>query len=564
MPQGGATPGSDDVLDLRGYVAVLRRRWRAIVLIAAAAATLAFVLSFQQAERYRAESDVLIEQPSGESIFGAEERPQQDSARTLNNAVRQVEAGYVVEAVEAAYDGPLDPEDVRAAVVSEETDVIRVHTTAGDPDEAAALVNTYVDTFLDVIRQQRVDDLTAAAEEVQARLDDIAQEITEVRAPLEAAELALAADPDDEGLIAQRNLAASRIASRLAGLDGRQAFYLGQLQDLQLSAGFAQGSGAEVLNRADVPTVPISPRPARDAAIALLLGLVLGVGVAFLVDNLDERIRSISDLERATDGMPTLALVPEAQTSGGPTFVAARDDPRSPTAEAYRSLRTAVKFAAIDREIKVILVTSGAAGEGKTTTAANLAIALSQGGDRVAVVCCDLRRPTMHERFDLPQVPGFTDVLVGDVSLSAALRRYEGSIMVLPAGSHAPNPSELLSTTRAAGVIAALSEEFDFVVLDSTPVLPVTDAMVVSRLVDATVLVVDARSTRRNAIRRTLQLLAQVSAPVLGIALNGVPQGDDYGLSYGYGGYGAADDDADPARNGRRQAGEQQPTSTST
>jgi capsular exopolysaccharide synthesis family protein len=161
-------------------------------------------------------------------------------------------------------------------------------------------------------------------------------------------------------------------------------------------------------------------------------------------------------------------------------------------------------------------------------------MALAQGGDRVAVVCCDLRRPRVQDRFDVPLTPGLTDVLLGEATLAQGLRRYDPNVLVLPAGTPPPNPSELLSTNKAGAVIRALAEEFDVVLVDTPPVLPVTDALVVSRIVDATIVVVDSRSTARKAVGRTLQMLGQVSAPVLGIVLNGLPEGNGYGYGYGY------------------------------
>jgi capsular exopolysaccharide synthesis family protein len=198
-----------------------------------------------------------------------------------------------------------------------------------------------------------------------------------------------------------------------------------------------------------------------------------------------------------------------------------------------------VKFAALDRPLKVIQVTSPSQGEGKTTVTANLAVAFAQGGDRVAVVCCDLRRPRVQDRFDVELTPGLTDVLVGDAALAGALRRYTSNVLILPAGSPPPNPSELLSSKKASAVLRALSEEFDVVLVDSPPVLPVTDALIVSRMVDATLLVVDSRSTARKAVTRSLQMLGQVNAEVLGAVLNGLPAGGQYGYGYGYG-YGSA------------------------
>ena len=289
-----------------------------------------------------------------------------------------------------------------------------------------------------------------------------------------------------------------------------------------------------MVKKADVPSGPVSPNPVRDGAVALVLGLVLGVGVAFLVDTLDERIRNTSDLERITGGLPTLALIPAVERGHDATFVAARDDMQSAAAEAFRSLRTALKFAAIDNPLEVIQVTSATSGEGKTTTVANLAVALAQSGDRVAVVCCDLRRPKLQERMGVSLTPGLTDVLLGEATLDEAVRRYDTNVFVLPAGTPPPNPSELLSSHKAAAVIRALAEKVDLVLIDCTPVLPVTDALVVSRLADATIVVADSRTTERKAVRRTLQLLSQVNAPVIGVVLNGLPEGGEYGYGYGY------------------------------
>jgi succinoglycan biosynthesis transport protein ExoP len=557
----------DDELDLRAYLAVLRRRWTAIVLVTLLAVGAAVGLSVRQEERYRAEADVLIRQRTTESLFTEDPvRNAQDAERQLNNEVRVLESGAIVGAVEVAYDGPLDPDDVEASVSSDTSDVVTVSMTATDPAAAAELVNAYVTTFIEARRQQRVDELLAAGSEIRIQIDELTAELAAVRAPLDAVDAELAADPDDPVLLARRETLASQLAVELTTLEGRRSFYEQQLEDLELTAGITSSGGAQVLTQAEVPEDPVSPRPLRDGAIALVLGLVLGVGIAFLVDNLDERIRGIGDLDRVSGGLPTLAVVPEVEGRTPGNYVATRDDPRSGMAEAFRSLRTAVKFAAIDKPIRVVQVTSPGAGEGKTTTVANLALALSQGGDRVAVVCCDLRRPTVHERFDLSQTPGFTDVLVGDETLSNALRRYEGTLMVLPAGSHAPNPSELLSSERAHNVISALAEQFDIVVVDTPPVLPVTDALVVSRLADATLVVVDARTTRRNGLRRTFQLLGQVNAPVLGTVLNGASSdgGYGYGYGYGYGGYGHEPygRDVGGRRRGRRRRGIGEPVTT--
>lgn len=528
-------PQDEDAVDLRAYLAVLGRRWKVVCIVVAVTLVAALALSLSQGKRYRAESELLIRARSPENVIS--ETPvvaANEAARQLNNEVRLFESQLVREAVEEAYDGPLDVDDVSAAVVSDTADVVRASVTASDPEDAAELVNVYVSTFLEVRRTQRVEELLAVGTEMRTKIDELSAQIAEIRAPLDDVERRLSENPSNTSLLAQRNELAESLAPQLTPLESQRAFYQSELQQLDFVADVEQAGGAQVLTTAEAPDSPVSPNPLRDGAVALVLGAVLGVGVAFLVDTLDERIRTPADLERLGGGLPTLALIPESPRGTDPTFVAARDDARGPVAEAFRTLRTAVKFAAINHPIGVIQVTSATAGEGKTTTVANLAVALAQGGDRVAVVCCDLRRPRLQERLGVSLVPGLTDVLLGEVTLDEAVRRYDANVFILPAGSLPPNPSELLSSQKAAAVIRALAEKVDLVVIDCTPVLPVTDALVVSRMSDATIVVADSRATDRKALRRTLQLLGQVNAPTIGLVLNGLPEGGDYGYGYGY------------------------------
>ncbi len=497
------SPRTDEELDLRAYLAVIAKRWKVIFGVALVAVVAAVLYVVQQDASYKAEAELLVRQSESATIIGDQVVNANEAARQLNNEVKLFESGTMQEAVEAAYDGPLDPQDVRASTTSDSSDVLSAHVTAADPDAAADLVNLYAETFIQVRRQQRTDELLAVGENIQQKIAELDAQIAQV-------------DEEDA-----------------APLLNQRSFYQSQLEDVELSAEITQTSGAQILTVAEAPESPVTPRPVRDVGVALIVGLVLGVGLAFLVDSLDDRIRDVADLDRISGGLPTMALVPLVEKGHTERFIATRDEVGSAQAEAFRSLRTAVKFAGLDRPLKTIQVTSAAQGEGKTTTVSNLAIAFAQGGERVAIACCDLRRPNVQERFDLTLSPGLTDVLARDVTLDQAVRRYAANLGILPAGTPARNPSELLSTDRAAAVVEALSEQTEVVLVDTPPVLPVTDALVVSRMVEGTLVVVDAGRTTRKDVRRTLQLLRQVNAPVIGLVLNGVAPGDQY--TYGYG-----------------------------
>ncbi|MDQ3681377.1 MAG: polysaccharide biosynthesis tyrosine autokinase, partial [Actinomycetota bacterium] len=199
-------------------------------------------------------------------------------------------------------------------------------------------------------------------------------------------------------------------------------------------------------------------------------------------------------------------------------------DPSSPAAEAYRTLRTSIKFLRLDTAVRLMQVTSPSAAEGKTSTVANLGVALAMAGQRVIVVCCDLRRPRLHESFGLDNTVGLTTVVVGEVALSDALQPVPGAtgLRLLASGPLPPNPAELLSSRRGGDVLSALRDDADIVILDCPPLLPVTDAVVVSALVDATVVVTTANLTKRKELTRAIELLRQADAPLVGTVFNGV------------------------------------------
>jgi capsular exopolysaccharide synthesis family protein len=236
--------------------------------------------------------------------------------------------------------------------------------------------------------------------------------------------------------------------------------------------------------------------------------------------------------------VPVLGLIPLVGSwkDRDQTKLVSLTEPNSPAAEAYRSLRTSVQFLGLDRPLRIIEVTSASPGEGKTTSLANLGVALARAGRQVIVVCCDLRRPRLHEFFGLSNTIGFTSVLVGDVGLSTALQPVPGSdrLRVLASGPIPPNPSELLASERAGEVLAALAQQADIVLIDAPPVLPVTDAAVLANRVDATLLVVSANVTTNKQVHRAAEILRQVDAPLVGAVLNGVELEGGYGYQYGY------------------------------
>lgn len=533
---------AEEAFALRTYLNVLQRRWRVIAAVVVSAVVVALGLSLRQEKQYQVWSDVLLRSVSTATVESSTDAYLQTFAanRMLANDVKALESGTTIDAVAARYDGPLDPEDVSASFEPSSSDVVTLKLTANDAEEAAKLVNLYVETFIDLQRTDRIAELNRTTTEIQSRIAELRERRDALRAPLTQVEEQLGRSPGNDALESRRNDLTIALDPQLKPLEQQISSYEAIAGDLSVTGRLLAAGGPKLLTAAEPNDDPVAPKPITAGLTALIVGSLFGVFIAFVRDSLDERIRGMVDLERAAPGVPVMAGIPEIRGDQPDSFVAVRDDGKSMAAEGFRTLRTSVKFAALDDPIRVLQVTSALPGEGKTTAVANLAEAFAQGGERVAIVCCDLRRPRIQKRFGQGLGPGFTDVLLNEVSLADGLRRVHDRLYLLPAGSPPPNPSELLSSGRAAAVIGALAAEFDIVLIDSTPVLPVSDALVVSRLADATLVVVDARTTKRRMLRQTMQRLTQVSAPVAGMVLNGIGAGSSayaytYGYAYGYG-----------------------------
>ena len=279
-----------------------------------------------------------------------------------------------------------------------------------------------------------------------------------------------------------------------------------------------------VVDPAEEPEFQTSPNTRANLVIGALLALILGGLAALLREALDTRVRTADDLGHVTS-LPLLASLDTPSGSAGGRDLVVVGAPRSPRAESFRSLRTAVQFTARPGTPMSLLVTSSRPAEGKSTVAANLALTLAEAGMRVALVDADLRRPSVADTFDLEGAAGLTSVLIGRAELGDVLQEWGRSgLHVLTTGPLPPNPSELLGSPAMADLLRQLEVSHDVVVLDGAPLLPVTDAAVLARLTSATLVVADASRTRRPVLAEALTTLARVEARVTGVVLTHVRQ----------------------------------------
>lgn len=351
--------------------------------------------------------------------------------------------------------------------------------------------------------------------------------------------------PGKQTRIAQLQLEASI-------LEETNRYLLGQYQQAQMQEATITPY-VTILDGASPPS-PIGTNLRQKVILGLLVGLLLGLGGAFFLEYLDQTIKDASDVERVV-GTPVLGRIPlEARlTSPGGNgrrraIVVVSDlSPDDPAVEAYRALRTNVTFVGAERPIQFIAVTSPGPSEGKSTTAANLAVTLAQSGSATLLIDGDLRRPQLHRAFQLVEHPGLTDILASQVELREAVRPdVLENLDLLPAGSHPPNPSELLGSEAMRRTLTQLRRDYEYIVMDTPPSLPVTDAAVVAAFADATILVMRSGETEEDAAKRAVEQLRRVRARVAGTVLNGVSaRNDRYYTYYSSRGY--------PVRRSRRR-----------
>ena len=509
-----AEPGNGATL--HSCLVVLRRRKWWVIALALLGLAVSLALSLRQPKEYSATAQLLV-QSSGQSVsLGS--APQQVTTTDVQTDLQLATSAPVIAIVR----GKLSNAPSVSASEVAQTNVIALTAISPTPSRAALIANTYASAFVEQTQRTAIKNLTSASATLRQQITDLNRQIRSWQGKANA-------------------------AAQVSALVNQQAVLKEEIAQLQIN-GAAATSGVEFVTPAHTPTSPSSPKPTQEALLGLAAGLMLGLGGAFLRDSLDDALSSKEGTERSA-GAPVIAMVPMVNSwrKRNRAAVASASEPTSPAAEAYRSLRTSLQFSRQAQELRTLLVTSPAAAEGKTSTLANLGAVFAQAGERVALISCDLRRPRLGQLFGIEEQTGLTTVLLGQQTLEQALQQVPGydCLWVLGAGPVPPNPAELLDGPRARQIFATLRENFDLVLVDSPPVLPVTDAMVLSKYADGTLLVVAAGQTKRTELQRAAERFAQANASIVGIVLNEVTKQSAYGSGYGYGyGYGSYAPDA--------------------
>ena len=494
--------------DVSPYLAFLRRRWWLLILLPLLYAAVAYGLSLRAAPVYRAQALLQVSPAAPATADVSAIYAGERLATTYAEIIGQPATLEATTAQLATVDPARNWQFTVEAEPIRETQLIRLQVDAASPADAETIANTLAATFIAANQARQVARFAASKANLE---EQIAASETQIKA-----EEAGAANAD---VLARLRQSLSALTASYEGI---------RLAEAQ------SADNITVVQPATASPNPVRPRPLFNALAAAIVGLAMALALAFVLEALDDRLHTAERAAAATS-LPVLATVTRgpAANGSGPVIL---QDPQASGAEAYRVLRANLRFAALDHPLRSVTVVSPEPGEGKSTTAANLAAAMAQTGQRVILVDADLRRPTLHQMFGVGNNVGLTTALLDTGSeLSQHLQVTAlPNLALLTSGPLPPNPSELLSSSRMSTLLHEMSTQADAVILDSAPVLAVADAAILAHLSDGTLLVIDATRTRRGTAQRAAAQLQRTGAHVLGVVLNRVARSENaYDRYYG-------------------------------
>jgi capsular exopolysaccharide synthesis family protein len=522
-------------MELKDYFTPLRKLWWLILASTLVAVVVSFITVQQQPNTYRATTKLMI----GRAIDNPNPTNVEFSlSQQLATTYADIANTWPVREQTMSRLG-LDwlPEyTVRARTNSQ---LLEIAVTDTDPVRAQVVAN-------ELANQLILQSPTAPRPEQQERRAFIENELSDLEDKITETREEIAAKQDElDSLVSARQIAElqNQIATLQAKLTSLQSNYAALLANTEAGA----LNTLAIIDPAQLPDKPVGPNRLLSVLLAGVMGFGVAAGAAYLLDYLDDTVKTPQDVEELS-GLPTLAGIARMQSENGSYELITSEHPRSPISEAYRVLRTGIQFSDVDKLQKMLLVTSPSPVEGKSITTANLAVVMAQAGHNVLLIDADLRRPVQHKIFSVNKNRGLTNLLLPSeldlekpsAELTAHLEQCvqktaEPGVSVLTSGPVPPNPSELLGSYKMKKLLRILATMFDIILLDSPPVLAVTDAVVLSTRVDGVVFVVNAGTTRGNQLKQGAERLREVNANLIGVVLNRLtPRSEGYYYYYYY------------------------------
>ncbi|MBA4376795.1 MAG: hypothetical protein C0401_11580, partial [Anaerolinea sp.] len=483
-----------------------------LVLAALIAGAAAYFITDQQPRVYESSTLVMVKGASGSSLDNYSSLSQsQQLATTYSNMML---TNPVLDAVFESLGIPVSAKEITVQPVTN-TALLKITVMDYDPERAALIANTLVTVF----SEQVLLDQTSRYAELKASLEE---ELTNLNTQIETTQqklTTLLANPNagtDPALL----LARSQYETALSQYQQSRSYFVQSYQQIKLAE--VQSTSSVIQKDPAIPNnIPIQPQPMRSAMLAAIVGFMLAAGTIFLIGFFEDTIRDPEEITRKW-GVPVLGLIINYNSTQN--TIITMSQPRAPVSEAYRSLRTNLQFAGVNTPLHTLLVTSASPEDGKTSVVANLANVLAQNEREVVAIDADLRRPRIHKVFQLSNRIGLSDYFIRsqDRLIGVVKKTNTKGLCVITSGSLPPNPSELLSSDKMMEVINLLGKHFNTIILDTPPLLAVTDALVLAPRMDGVILVMDPNKTKRGALKHAIEQLRIVNANLLGVVLNNV------------------------------------------
>ncbi len=506
-------------MELRQYLKVFKKWLWLIALVAVVAGGASYYATSQLPRLYQSTAKVMV----GESY----QKPNATAGDIATGSIlaetyiQLVETTAVLRGVKEQLGLSASVGELRNAVSAsaiQRTQFLEVRATDTEPKRAALIANA-------VAEQLKLLGPASSNETIQKQREFVTEQIQDLEAKIEKSETEIA--QLEEALKATTSV--REAAEKRADVDRLRGQIATYQQNYTQFINFLAPSSPNtlsILEPAEPPNQPFSPNLPLNVGLAVAIGIILATAVVFLIEYLDDTVKTKDDVMRVLNAS-TLGEIGLLKNRSDKLIAAI--EPRSANAEAYRMLRTNISFSSVDQAIRMILVTSASPSEGKSITAANLAVTMAQAGYRTVVLDCDLRKPTQHKVFGISNDVGLTNALLSHANLTSFMRptRVE-NLRVLTTGPLPPNPAELLGSRSMSDLLTMMQNDTDVIVIDSPPVLAVADAAILSRTADGVLLVVDSGKTKRESALRAKEALEKAGARLLGIVLNRLPSGSSY------------------------------------
>ena len=542
-----------DEIDLRRYTALIWRWKWLIVLATLLAAGAAYGTSRMQVPIFRATTTLMINQAPSEQV--TDYTAILTSERLARTYAEMLTQRPVLEEVIQRLGASTTPDELAKTIdvqLVRDTQLITVSVEHSSPGWAAAIANTVVEVF--AAQNEAIQESRYAASK-----ESLSQEVGRLRGQVSETEQAIERLGTPATNAGRDEL--TRLQSDLAQYRASYASVLQSYEALRVAEARSVSNVVQV-EPAVEPTIPVRPRTMVNTLLAAVVGAMLAVGLVFLIEYLDDTIKTPEEVTRLL-GLPVIGTIVKVDDDpGGPPHVA--QEPRSAASEAFRSLRTNIQFAGVDRPLHTLLITSPGPEEGKSMIAANLAVVTAQAGKEVALLDADLRRPKVHRALNLTNHHGLSDLFVSNpLVLDGSVQETAiQHLRAITTGKLPPNPSELLASDRMGQILDLVKVGADMVIIDGSPASVVTDPVVLAPRVDGVLLVIEPGATKQGAAAHTVETLRRAGANLIGVVFNNVPLnrasyygGYAYHYKYDYSADGASDTGAKRAKpaRGRRE-----------